>query len=789
MILEKQIENIVIEEGDSQESIEMSLDLDSAQILMQMLSKNLYQDHIGSCCREVCSNSLDSLRRSGNTDPIIVSFKANKDGNYEFSSEDFGTGMDDKDVREIISKYGKSTKRLEVNSLGHWGIGFKSPLAYSSTFYFICRKDGMERKYMMYEGEYNNTIDLLYEKPTDSKNGVKVIIPVKWGDFNTFVRKIKEQLAYFENVYFDCENVVPNNHKITRSEHFQYSQLTINKEMHITLDDVYYPIDFEKLGIDRIEFPVALRFSLTDGLNPTINRESLQYTKEAIAIINAKIKKVATYFVETYNQAIKDTDSLSVIIDYHRGSSKNIPHFSGNGVMDVRNLAPYTTVKFIAPKLNCLKHLDTRKVYELKDYFYQNHKDVKYTYSYSGRFYNCDQKDAWRHKLNYDSVARNDRRIYVFTELSKLKKLYLKDIMGSKEAWFVKVSKNIKLGNTKSRYTGQGFETYMRLLDLHKHPKSLWREIIKEWQHIVSLATTSFIDADKIEIPAEWTEARKKQRLQLMAQKGTNKRKKKMVGEVIGKVAASLERYVSGKNCKFVPITINMASASMGKKITLYGGTDQEDLMQKLFSVILSDKVRIVMFSDRELKNLKEIDLHNWIEISKFMTGKHKTYKRIITAYLINELMLKYHNVFRRLSYLKEISTVLGDKVDRLSKYKDGYYVDGDKELFKAMLKVADEHKLYDTSVYDVYKEVVFVFEKLPFIETMFSKMSYSKEEQLLKAIRDLFKYYKQRIDWKHYNLPVNEEPIDLAVKEELEELEKLELVVEEIIELEEPAF
>ncbi len=53
MILEKQKEAMIVTDGDEMnESIGMSLDLDSAQILMQMLSKNLYSDSIGSTIRE-----------------------------------------------------------------------------------------------------------------------------------------------------------------------------------------------------------------------------------------------------------------------------------------------------------------------------------------------------------------------------------------------------------------------------------------------------------------------------------------------------------------------------------------------------------------------------------------------------------------------------------------------------------------------------------------------------------------------------------------------------------------
>jgi len=121
MILEKQTEANILQDGQSQDSIGMSLDLDSAQVLMQMLSKNLYSDSIGSTIRECASNALDSHRRAGQTKPIVVSFKAGSSDNLEFAVEDFGIGLDADDVRNIISKYGKSTKRNSNTELGMMG--------------------------------------------------------------------------------------------------------------------------------------------------------------------------------------------------------------------------------------------------------------------------------------------------------------------------------------------------------------------------------------------------------------------------------------------------------------------------------------------------------------------------------------------------------------------------------------------------------------------------------------------------------------------------------------------
>jgi len=122
MIINNTSDVKVLSDGQSNESIGMQLDMDSAHILMTMLSKNLYSDSIGSTIRETASNALDSHRRIGSDKPIIVKFGTNSQNNYEFSVEDFGVGLDDNDIENIISKYGKSTKRDSNIELGAFGL-------------------------------------------------------------------------------------------------------------------------------------------------------------------------------------------------------------------------------------------------------------------------------------------------------------------------------------------------------------------------------------------------------------------------------------------------------------------------------------------------------------------------------------------------------------------------------------------------------------------------------------------------------------------------------------------
>ena len=120
MILEQQTENIVLEEGETEKVYATEIDMESIHFLKQMLSK-FYSDPIGSLIRETCSNALDSHREINTKDPIIVSFKRNEQGNYDFSVEDFGIGIDEETIDKILKKYGKSTKRNSNNQLGAFG--------------------------------------------------------------------------------------------------------------------------------------------------------------------------------------------------------------------------------------------------------------------------------------------------------------------------------------------------------------------------------------------------------------------------------------------------------------------------------------------------------------------------------------------------------------------------------------------------------------------------------------------------------------------------------------------
>ena len=765
MILEKQTEAKIHQEGETNESIGMSLDLDSAQVLMQMLSKNLYSDSIGSTVRECASNALDSHRRAGVDKPIIVALQPNKDGSFEFSVEDFGTGLDADDVKNIISKYGKSTKRNSTTELGMMGLGFKAPLAYSSSFYFTCRKDGMERKYMMYEGEDTNTIDLLYETQTDQPNGVKIIIPVKWGDRYDFQRKIREQLAYFESVYFDVDGI-ENNFSIIRHEYFQFSELASDSYLHICLDNVYYPMDFSKLGIDNIYLPVALRFSLTDGIFPTPNREAIRYTQEAKAIILKRISEASNYFVEKYNETITETNDIKNIIEYHTGHYKNVKF--GKSSVDVNPLASFATVKIAAPKLVGVELLDLKRVVREQDYILGEYEARFVVNSKTMR----NAKSYW----HITSINRLKDTIYIYSDkIPGLKKDYIKSLQSNSydDALILKKTKSFPLFKK-----GGNHDNYYNILDLGSHPKSQWRQLITEFQFIIKSLTDKFIDIDTMDIPQTFIDSRKKVRISTGKIKGTGSsgpRRVKLKGEMICKKATDLERWMDGKSCKWVSKTYDMSKFHQNPYILVYGKQEDAEKMDKWYKATRQNNIEFAILSERELKIVKDLQLHNLIPFSKFMEGKTRPFQRIATACAIDKLSDDYDSTFRQHQVLDEVSSNLYAKIEALRKYRGQYFKHVDNDIRDAIIQQAEEVSGFDPEVSITLKEVKATLEQFPFIETILDSIrGYgSKDDALVKVLIDLFKYHKHRVDWKNYNITLNEDlPLEQTLTTEtVEEL------------------
>jgi hypothetical protein len=295
------------------------------------------------------------------------------------------------------------------------------------------------------------------------------------------------------------------------------------------------------------------------------------------------------------------------------------------------------------------------------------------------------------------------------------------------------------------------------MLELKNYPKEQWRDVIKEYQHIVSMVEESFIDLDALNVPQDFIDGKKKAKI-LKASVASTKRLK-LQGEIVCKKGVDLLRYNGGKNCKFDSQIYKLENLESAKNLKIYTHHDDCLKLDPLYGMMSKQKMEVITFSSRELKIVEQLDIHNLISYEKFMEGKTAPFKRMITSVLIHEMMSLYRSTFDRIDAVRHVSSDLANKLERLSQYRRDNYVSTDNELRKAMLEVALEHRLFDPQIHAEYLEMLDIFEKLTFLNPVCARLGYTREDDpMIPVMIDLFKYYKQRVDLKHYNIKINDE-------------------------------
>jgi hypothetical protein len=548
--------------------------------------------------------------------------------------------------------------------------------------------------------------------------------------------------------------------------------------MHLCLDNVSYPIDWDKLGISRIGIKMALRFSLSDGLFPTPNREAIRYTQEAKETILKKIATVADVFMNKFNEAITTQSDIKAIMQFYAQNNKHIKAWYKGTDDDVciDGLVLHSSIPVAQPELENIKLLNLERLaVKSKEYILAEYK-FKYRFT-NGKFQNM--KNYYHEYLRMsDFTSYNFAGVYIYeNEFSKSKQDYLRTLLpDNKQIYFVKKSP-FKL---KSK-TGQAdyAKYYHSVLGLNMYPKSQWREVIKEFQYVVGLYAKDFIDVDTIEIPQSFKDAQKAKRLKITVAAVKGPKKIRMKGEFSGKVGTKTEVNISDQYAKFVPTTFKMEMIHQRSTLNVYAKEADKKKMDNAWSCFNKHAVFVIV-AQATYDNLQKADLHNWITLDKFMEGKNRPFKTVATEFLIRDLIEKYSATFKRINTVREISADLADKLQTLQEYHNSQYRSYcDDNTKKAVIEHAIENNLFDQPTYLVYKQVNEVFTKLTFLDAILDTMGYSnskKNSPMMVAIVDLFKYHKHKVNLEHYKIKLTEDaPLEEALTQDtIEELQTI---------------
>ena len=213
-----------------------------------VLSDTMYSNKPLAVIREVLCNAWDSHIVSGNTDkPVIVNITED-----QLSIRDFGHGIPHELLHQIYCVYGISTKENDGNQTGGFGLGSKSPFAYTTHFTVNNHYNGIKainaisRGSALTKGKPDRRI--IHEVPT-TESGVEVVIPIKNDkDKNLFI-EITQDIASFGEMNVLLNGKLINTVPISKAEGNLFLTnrplRTGQSRINIRYGNVIYPVDYQ----------------------------------------------------------------------------------------------------------------------------------------------------------------------------------------------------------------------------------------------------------------------------------------------------------------------------------------------------------------------------------------------------------------------------------------------------------------------------------------------------------------------------------------------------------------
>lgn len=303
-------QNVVVGGGFKQKEFKIK----NKEFIFDVLSDKIYNNKIGAIVREIISNAVDANIEVKNVKDKVVVHLPSGDEPY-FFVRDFGPGMDTERINVFIS-FGDSTKRDSEDQIGYFGMGSKSPFAYSDSFYITTWCNGFKWEYMAYiDDERKRNLMLLNKTKSEDKNGTEVRINIS---NDSDLRRFSEEFFSiwgFSIHLFELPGLDVDEEKACRKFHphlFQkfhnrknvmfgnYGHYPSNPGIIVMNGSIAYELDYSTISNlsrygNMTEFDQNHSFYSTHGiiiklkvgdLKLSVNRESLEICESNANVIN-----------------------------------------------------------------------------------------------------------------------------------------------------------------------------------------------------------------------------------------------------------------------------------------------------------------------------------------------------------------------------------------------------------------------------------------------------------------------------------------------------------------------
>ena len=300
--------------------------LEESYAAFEILSSTLYSNKIGAVVRELLSNAIDSHNRSRKKDiPVEIGVEQRTDGDI-FYVEDFGLGLTEDEATYLFSTYFATTKGDENESIGGFGLGCKSPFAYTDSFKVIATKAGEVNTFLASREPGDLPKFFLDKKEFVNKsNGLRIEVPIKAHDARFFCAEILRHVKFFRPVpntqlindfiaYDDSEDVNKILSMINQQGFACLNTSYYNEyrnKIGVLIGGIYYPVNIIDDNYDYIK-SVACTVIIDapiGSVSVSASRESISYDKKTEEYLRAKILEIKR-FISNDIARISNIESL-----------------------------------------------------------------------------------------------------------------------------------------------------------------------------------------------------------------------------------------------------------------------------------------------------------------------------------------------------------------------------------------------------------------------------------------------------------------------------------------------
>lgn len=275
-----------------------------------VLSDGLYSNKIQSIIRELMCNAYDA-HVMVNSDRSIDLHLPTKKSDI-FYVRDYGPGLSEEEIigytdadgdwiPGLYVSYFRSTKQNSNKAVGAFGLGSKSPFAYSKSFSVISFQNGVVKYYQCYiDGTGVPSVAKLGEDSTTEPNGLKIEFATNSNDVNTFEEEAKAALSYFPikiNMVGAKLSIPTVKYSVSGDGWGIRDDSSNGTSANAIVGIVPYYLHLDNLtklspgDISILKSKIDLFFKIGEVM-PSPNRESLQYTDNLIDAIAQKISAI-----------------------------------------------------------------------------------------------------------------------------------------------------------------------------------------------------------------------------------------------------------------------------------------------------------------------------------------------------------------------------------------------------------------------------------------------------------------------------------------------------------------